>query len=47
LRALGTDWEIAAVQQDRSDVTESGVTIVPDATIEATIVVRRRGALYD
>jgi hypothetical protein len=47
LRALGTDWEVAAVRQDRIDVTESGISIVPDATIEATIVVRRRGALYD
>ena len=47
LRALGTDWEVAAVRQDRVDVTEIGVSIVPDATIEATIVVRRRGALYD
>lgn len=47
LRALGTDWEVGAVRQDRIDVTESGLSIVPDATIEATIVVRRRGALYD
>ena len=45
LRALGLEWEVAAIRQDRADVTESGVIVVPDATTEATIVLRRR--LYD
>ncbi len=42
LRALGLEWEVAAVRQDRTDVTESGVIVVPDATTQATIVLRRR-----
>jgi hypothetical protein len=42
LRALGTEWEVAAVLQDRSDVTESGIVVAPDSTVEATIVLRRR-----
>jgi hypothetical protein len=42
LRALGTEWELAAVRQDRTDVTESGVVIVPDATTDVTLVLRRR-----
>ena len=42
LRALGLEWEVAAVRQDRADVTESGVVVVPDAITHATIVLRRR-----
>ena len=42
LRALELGWEVAAVRQDRTDVTISGVVVVPDSTIEATIVLRRR-----
>jgi hypothetical protein len=42
LRALGLEWEVAAIRQDRADVTESGVIVVPDATTQATIVLRRR-----
>jgi len=42
LRALGLEWEVAAIRQDRTDVTASGVTVVPDATTQATIVLRRR-----
>ena len=42
LRALGLDWEVAAIRQGRSDVTGSGIIVVPDATTEATIVLRRR-----
>jgi hypothetical protein len=41
-RALGAEWEVVAIRQDRTDVTTTGVVVVPDATIEATIVVRRR-----
>ena len=41
-RALGVEWEVAAIQQGRTDVTSSGVVIVPDTTTEATIVLRRR-----
>ena len=42
LRALGLEWEVAAVRQDRTDVTESGVIVVPDTIARATIVLRRR-----
>ena len=42
LRALGLDWEVAAIRQGRADVTSSGVIVVPDATTQATIVLRRR-----
>ena len=42
LRALGVEWDVVAIRQDRTDVTTSGVVVVPDATTEATIVVRRR-----
>lgn len=42
LRALGVEWDVAAIRQDRSDVTESGITIIPGATVEATVVLRRR-----
>ena len=42
LRALGLEWEVAAIRQDRADVTASGVVVVPDATTQATIVLRRR-----
>ena len=42
LRALGLEWEVAAIRQDRTDVTSSGVAVVPDATTQATIVLRRR-----
>ena len=42
LRALDVDWEVAAIRQDRTDVTSSGVVVVPDATTQATIVLRRR-----
>ena len=42
LRALGLEWEVAAIRQDRTDVTGSGVIVVPDATTPATIVLRRR-----
>ena len=42
LRALDIDWEVAAIRQDRSDVTGSGVVVVPDATTQATIVLRKR-----
>lgn len=47
LRAIGTEWEIGSIQQDRTDVTESGITVIPDATVQATIVLRRRPNLYD
>jgi hypothetical protein len=42
VRGLGTDWEVAAVLQGRTDVTRSGIVMVPDGTIEVTIVLRRR-----
>jgi len=42
LRALDVDWEVAAIRQGRTDVTSSGVVVVPDATTQATIVLRRR-----
>ncbi len=42
LRGLGVDWEVSAVRQGRSDVTAGGVAIVPDSTVDATIVLRRR-----
>ena len=42
LRALGLEWEVAAVRLGRSDVTTSGIAVAPDATTEATIVLRRR-----
>lgn len=42
LRALGLEWEVAAVRQGRTDVTSSGVVVVPDATTQTTIVLRRR-----
>jgi hypothetical protein len=42
VRALGLEWEVAAIRQDRTDVTGSGVIVVPDATTPATIVLRRR-----
>ena len=42
MRGLGPEWEVAAIRQDRTDITESGVTIVPDGTIEATILIKRR-----
>ncbi|HEX6163776.1 MAG TPA: hypothetical protein VFZ31_10440, partial [Vicinamibacterales bacterium] len=42
LRALGLEWEVAAVRQGRTDVTAAGIIVAPDATTEATIVVRRR-----
>jgi hypothetical protein len=41
-RALGVEWEVAAIRQGRTDVTTSGVVIAPDTTTEATIVLRRR-----
>lgn len=41
-RALGVEWEVVAIRQDRTDVTTSGVVVVPDATTHATIVLRRR-----
>jgi len=42
LRGLGVEWEVAAVRQDRTDVTINGIVVVPDSTINATIVLRRR-----
>ena len=42
LRALGLEWEVAAVRQNRTDVTGSGILVMPDTTIEATIVLRRK-----
>jgi hypothetical protein len=42
LRGLGTEWEVAAVRQDRVDVTETGMVVAPDSTSEATIILRRR-----
>jgi hypothetical protein len=42
LRALGLDWEVAAVRLGRADVTVAGIAVVPDAAIDATIVIRRR-----
>jgi hypothetical protein len=42
LRGLGVGWDVAAVRQGRADVTTDGIVVVPDTTIEATIVVRRR-----
>lgn len=41
-RALGVEWEVAAIRQGRTDVTTSGIVIAPDTTTEATIVLRRR-----
>lgn len=41
-RALGLEWEVAAIRQGRTDVTSSGVVVAPNATTEATIVLRRR-----
>jgi hypothetical protein len=42
LRGLDVDWEVAAIRQDRTDVTSSGVVVISDATTPATIVLRRR-----
>ena len=42
LRAIGPEWEIAAVRQGGVDVTAIGVEVAPGATTEVTIVVRRR-----
>lgn len=42
LRGLDVEWEVAAIRQGRTDVTNSGITVVSDATTEATIVLRRR-----
>jgi hypothetical protein len=42
LRGLGVGWDVAAVRQGRTDVTSSGIVVVPDGTIDATIVLRRR-----
>ncbi|MBY0492770.1 MAG: carboxypeptidase-like regulatory domain-containing protein [Cyanobacteria bacterium] len=42
LRALGLEWEVAAIRQGRTDVTTSGIVVAPDQTTEATIVLRRR-----
>ena len=42
LRALGLEWEVAAIRQGRTDVTASGIAVVPDETAEATIVLRQR-----
>ncbi len=42
LHGLDSGWEIAAVRQGRTDVTTSGIVVVPDGVIEATIVIRRR-----
>jgi hypothetical protein len=42
LRAIGTEWDLAAVRLGGADVTASGIVVVPGATLEATIVVRRR-----
>ncbi len=42
VRGLDVDWEVAAIRQDRTDVTGSGVAVVPDATTPATIVLRKR-----
>ena len=42
LRGLDLNWEVAAIRQDRTDVTSSGVIVVPDTTTTATIVLRRR-----
>ena len=36
------DWRIQSVLYGRSDVTENGVDIVPNSTVEVTIVVGRR-----
>lgn len=43
LRVTGLDrnWVVRAVRQKRRDVTVSGIDIVPDRTIDATIVVAR------
>jgi hypothetical protein len=42
LRAHDLVWEVAANSQNRTDVTNSGIVVVPDSTIQATIVLRRR-----
>lgn len=42
LRGLDLNWEVAAIRQDRTDVTNSGVIVVPDSTTKVTIVLRRR-----
>jgi len=41
-RALGLEWEVAAIRQGRTDVTSSGVVVAPDTTTQATIVLRRK-----
>ena len=41
-RALGLEWEVAAIRQGRTDVTSSGVVVAPDTTTQATVVLRRR-----
>jgi len=42
LRALDVDWQVEAIRQERVDVTDTGIAIVPDGTVNATFVVRRR-----
>jgi len=42
LRALDLGWEVGAIRQNRTDVTTSGIVVVPDGTTEATILLRRR-----
>jgi len=42
VRALGTEWEVTAVRLGRNDVTDTGIIVVPGASMEATIVIRRR-----
>jgi len=42
VRAIGPEWEVAAVRQGGVDVTATGVDVVPGATVDVTIVVRRR-----
>jgi hypothetical protein len=42
LRGLDVDWDVAAIRQDRTDVTSSGVVVISDATTPATIVLRKR-----
>ena len=42
LRALDLEWEVAAIRQDRTDVTEQRRDRRARCTTQATIVLRRR-----
>lgn len=42
LIGLSTEWQVQAVLHGRSDITTTGVEVLPDATVEVTIVLARR-----